>query len=214
LNFFEIDGREILMAENWIRANEVKDVTGSIRHVIRTARFLNEDPDAWKWVTLALHSALQGACVCHLTTTAVPVGAVTESNTRKWLAYFEKVRTDPNAKAPQTYLMPLPGLLEAVRKPYSAGDRSNAAGIAISDSELAWLLRIHEQLRNQFVHFGPMGWSIEVSGIPDVAKLIARIIGDMLSIGWAFRHMEIDEREEMQRSLRTLALIEWPVQED
>jgi hypothetical protein len=198
------------MAENWIRTNEVKDVTGSIGHVIRTSQFLSEDPLAWKWIIVALHSALQGACICHLTTTAAPVGAVTERNAREWLAYFKNSITDTDAVPPKTHLMSLPDLLKCVRKPNSAGDGSNTAGVAISDAELNWLRRFHEDFRNQFVHFEPMGWSIEVSGIPEIAKLVARIIGDILILGWAFRHQDIKAREEMQRNLQTLVLIKWP----
>ncbi len=198
------------MAEHWIQTDETEDVAGSIRHIIRAAQFVSEDAQEWKWVVMALHSALQGTCVCHLTTTATPVGAVTKRNAGEWLAFFEDSRTNPNAKPPKTHLMSLPGLLKAVRQPYSAGDRSNVAGIAISDSELSWLCRFHEDVRNQFVHFEPMGWSIEVSGIPEIAKLAARIIGEVLHIGYAFRHRERAWREEMQRNLQALALIEWP----
>lgn len=198
------------MVNDWIRTDEIEDVAGSIRHVIRTAQFVGEDPQAWKWVALALHSALQGACVCHLTTTATPVGAVIKCNAREWLAYFEDARSNPNAKPPKTRLMGLPDLLTAVRKPHSAGDRSNAVGVAISESELNRLRRFHSDIRNQFVHFEPMGWSIEVSGIPEIAKLIARIIREIFGIGWAFRHQDIAQRNEMQRSIQALAVIEWP----
>ncbi len=197
------------MAENWIQTDEAEDVVGSIRHVIRAAQFVGDDPLVWKWVVMALHSALQGACVCHLTTTAPPVGAVSERDAAEWLAYFEGSRTNPNTKPPKTYLMALPDLLKAVRKPHSAGDRSNALGVSISESELNCLCRFHEEIRNQFVHFEPMGWSIEVSGIPEIAKLVARIIGDTLRMGWAFRHLDRAQREEMRRSLSTLEMMEW-----
>ncbi|HVJ00455.1 MAG TPA: hypothetical protein VM657_15465 [Sphingomonas sp.] len=210
LKFAASGDREGPVAENWIQTDEAEDVAGSIRHVIRAAQFVGEDSLSWKWVVMALHSALQGACVCHLTTTASPLGAVTEQNACKWLAYFEDSRTNPNARPPRTHLMVLPDLLTAVREPHSAGDRSNAAGVTISESELYWLVRFHKDIRNQFVHFEPMGWSIEVSGIPEIAKLVARIIGEILRIGWAFRHLDIAQREEMRRSLHTLALIEWP----
>lgn len=198
------------MTENWIRMDEAEDVAGSIRHVIRASQFVEEDSGAWKWVAMALHSALQGACVCHLTTTTAPVGAVTERNAGEWLTYFEDSRTNPNAKPPNTYLMGLPDLLKAVRKPSSAGDGSNVAGVAISESELNWLHRFHKEIRNQFAHFKPMGWSIEVSGLPEIAKLVARIIGDILGMGWAFRHQVSAQREELQRSLHTLETIKWP----
>ena len=85
--------------------------------------------------------------------------------------------------------MDLPALLKRVRKPNSAGDRSNATGINLIDSEMQWLLRFHEEIRNQFTHFAPMGWSIEVSGLPKIASLISRIIAEIAQSGWAFRHM-------------------------
>ena len=62
------------MSENWLITDESNDVAGSIRHALRTASFVGEDPQAWKWIALALHSALQGACVCHLSTTAMRAG--------------------------------------------------------------------------------------------------------------------------------------------
>lgn len=148
--------------------------------------------------------------LCHLAETAAPVGAVTKANAREWLEYFENSRTNHDVIRPKTHLMTLPDLLKAVRKSGSAGGNSNTEGIAISDAELCWLWRFNEEVRNQFVHFEPMSLSIEVSGIPEIAKLIARIIQDILEIGWAFRHQDIAEREEMERSLKALALIEWP----
>lgn len=148
------------MADNWIRVDECEDVAGSIRHAIRTAELLRDDPQAWKWVAIALHSSLQGACVCHLTTTAAPLGAVTESNAKQWIAYFEESRNDKQAKPPKTYLMALPELLKAVRKPHSAGDGSNGSGVSINENEIQWLCRFHIHIRNQFIHFSAMIWSI------------------------------------------------------
>lgn len=196
------------MAEIWIRTNEAEDVVGSIRHTIRSVQFVGEDPLAWKWVALSLHSALQGACVCHLTTTAAPVGAVTKRNAAEWMEFFNERHVNPTMELPKTELMTLPELLKAARKPNSAGNGSD--GVEISDSELSWLRRFHEDIRNQFVHFEPKGWSIEVSGIPEIAQLVARIIGEIVQIGWAFRHLDLAQREDMGRDLQTLGTIEWP----
>ncbi len=82
------------MSENWIR----KDVVGSVRHAIRIAQFVREDPLAWKW------RFLQGACACHLATTAAPPSAVTKRNAGEWPACFEDSRADPDAKLPETHL--------------------------------------------------------------------------------------------------------------
>lgn len=188
----------------WIQTDEAEDVAGSVRHALRAAKFTPDDPQAWKWVLLALHSALQGACVCHLVTTASPIGAVTPRNANEWLGYFEASRTDPNARAPVTYLLNLPALVKAIREPRSAGDGSNEAGIAVSDSELEWVCRLHDSVRNQFVHFSPQGWSLEVSGIPDFAKLTARIILEIDNAAWAFRHQGAAWRERLRTDLKRL----------
>lgn len=194
---------------HWVSADEAEDVAGSLRHALRAVKFVADDQQAWKWVLLALHSALQGACVCHLTTTAAPIGAVTERNAGAWADYFAASRTDPNAEPPKTYLMALPDLLKAIRKPRSAGDGLNAAGVTLSDPELAWLRRIHDEVRNQFVHFEPMGWSLEVSGVPAIGQLIARVIDEMLDMGWAFRHLGTDGRAALRADLARLSRDDW-----
>ena len=196
------------MANRWLSTDEADDVAGSVRHAIRSAEFVGKDPQTWKWVALALHSALQGACVCHLTTTAAPIGALTARNTEEWLAYFEDSRTNPHAKAPRTRLMELPQLLKAARKAGSAGDRSNETGVAISDKELNWLRHFHDNIRNQFVHFEPMGWTLEVSGIPGIAALIARIIGEIAGKGWAFRHQNSEWHDALRNDLQRLSRLD------
>lgn len=195
------------MAAIWLRTDEADDVTGSIRHAIRSYTDAADEPQAWKWVALAVHSALQGACICHLTTTAPPLGAVTPRNTKDWIAYYDESRLDPDVRPPRTQLMDLPCLLTAVRKPGSAGDRSNEGGIAINAGEFNWLWSFHESVRNQFVHFEPMGWSLEVSGIPAIAALAARIIGDIIAVGWAFRHKDCAWIIALQSDLMQLAKI-------
>lgn len=193
----------------WVQTDEAEDAAGSLRHALRCTGYVAEDPQAWKWAALALHSALQGACVCHLTTSFAPVGAVTPRNAAEWIAYAEQSRTDPDTKPPRTQLMALPDLLKAVRKPNSAGDRSNDLGIVISDTEFAWLRRFHDTVRNQFVHFEPMGWSLEVSGIPEIGVLVARIIGEILEAGYGFRHHDRAWREALASDLMWTARDDW-----
>jgi len=191
--------------ERWIKADEAEDVAGSVRHALRCRTLISQDDQAWKWLALALHSALQGACVCHLVGTAPPTGAVTNRNANEWNEYFNKSRTDPKIKAPKTYLMALPELLKAIRQPHSAGDGSNTYGVRLTDAEYAWLTRFHGSIRNQFTHFEPMGWSIEVSGIPEIANLVSRIIGEILEMQWAFRHENQTWLNALRADLRQLA---------
>lgn len=188
----------------WLQTDEADDVAGSLRHALQCLTQVDHDQQAWKWLALALHSTLQGACVCHLVTTAPPIGAVYPENATEFIRYFEESRANPHAKPPEARLMALPGLLKAARKPNSAGDRSNDHGIVLSDAELQWLQRFHTSVRNQFVHFEPMGWSLEVSGIPELAKLIARVVSEIADVGWAFRHKDQEWIAALRTDLRLL----------
>jgi hypothetical protein len=192
---------------NWINTDEAEDVAASVRHVLRCWTMISDDDQAWKWVALALHSALQGACVNHLVSTASPLGIVTKRNTEEWTAYFEASRTDPEVAPPETYLLTLPELLKAVRKPGSVGGVGDPAAVVITDKELSWLRRFNDDLRNQFVHFEPRGWSIEVSGMPALAALVARIVGAILDRGWAFRHKAADWRDALRRDLAAMSAL-------
>ncbi len=176
------------LGAHYIRTDEADDVAGSVRHAVKCWDMVGNDEQAWKWLALALHSSLQGACVCHLTTTAQPVGAVTKKNAVEWLTYFEASRTTPGVEPPGTYLLTLPELLKAVRRERSSGNGHENVRVLINDQELGWLKRFHSEIRNQFIHFKPQGWSIDVSGVPGLGRLTGRIIGNILENDWAFRH--------------------------
>jgi hypothetical protein len=192
------------MGEVWLRTDEVKDVAASIRHCRASLGLAQTDLHAFKWILLSLHSALQGACVCHLTTTFAPVGAATKQNTKEWLKWSEERWGNPNIKAPETKIANLPELLKRVRKANSAGDRSNSNGISLSKSEYEWWNRIHCEIRNQFTHFAPQGWSIDVSGVPELIQLTVRVIRDIAAVGWAFRHADIDWKTKFDADLTSL----------
>lgn len=194
-----------MLAESWIRTDEAEDVAGSVRHAVRCWTLTPGDPQAWKWVLLALHSALQGACISHLVTTASPLGIITDRNAREWVEYLESSRTDSTLRPPKTHLMGLPELLKAARKPGTAGSGYDMASIQLSDEEFEWLKRFHRDIRNQFVHLSPQGWHIEVSGVPDLAKLVARLIGEIMDIGWAFRRKPSAWRLALRSDLTALS---------
>lgn len=192
------------MNEVWLRTDESEDVAASVRHCFASLKLSQTDLHAIKWVLLSLHSALQRACVCHLTTTFGPVGAVTKQNTLEWIKWSEDSRNDSVLSPPATKIANLPELLKRIRKSNSAGDGSNASGISLSSSEYDWWSRIHCEIRNQFTHFAPMGWSIDVSGVPALVQLTARLIRDIAAVGWAFRHTNADWKLELLGNLDRL----------
>lgn len=189
----------------FLRIDEADDVSGSIRHCLACYCLVESDPLAWKWIALSAHSEIQGASVCHLTGTG-GVGALADKNTRDFLSYREAGRTDPRALRPTPQLAALPDLLKRIRKPHSAGDRRNEVGIALSDAELEWARRIHDDVRNKFTHFDPSRWSLDVSGLPSFTFMMVRVVRGIAEVGWAFRHKEREWIDALLTNLRALEL--------
>lgn len=190
--------------ENWFQTDQVEDVAASTRHAAICLDLVVADPGAWKWLILSLHSALQGACVCHLTTTAEPVGALTDKNTRQWLEFFEASRNNSNLNPPDAFLAPLPELLRRVAQHGSAGGGPSYGNIPLTDTEIRDLNFIHGTFRNQFVHFAPMSWSVEISGLLQLIPVITRIIRSIDTSGWAFRHVDLQWHLDLNSALNQL----------
>ena len=192
-------------SRRWIQTDEAEDVAASVRHVLRCRAMVNQDPHAWKWVALGLHAALQGTLVCHLFTAASPLGVVTGKHAQEWVDYFEASRADSERRPPKARLLDLSELIKLARKPGSAGDGRSIGLVRVTDAELVWLRLFHTKVRNQFVHFEPMGWSVEVLGLSALSALIARNIDDALQVGWAFRHKNGEWHAALEAQLAVLA---------
>lgn len=191
-------------SELWIRLDERDDVAGSIRHCVACVALVRADHVAWKWLILSLYSALQGACVCHLSTTAHPVGALTPKSTKAWLEYFDLSRHDSNTPLPETRLLSLPDLLKKVRKKRSVGSAEDGREINVTDRELQHFQHLHDNVRNQLVHFEPLGWSLDVSGLSTLIPATIRIIRQIQKAGWAFRHEDAAWLDALNQDLLAL----------
>lgn len=78
--------------QTWLRTDEIEEFIDVLEHAAMFARQLTDDVKAWKWLIIALHSALQGACVCALRvhdTTQVEV--LEKRSRRKMLHWLQKV---------------------------------------------------------------------------------------------------------------------------
>ena len=79
--------------KTYVRTDERQDVLASLDHCARCLAETEHSDGAWKWVILSLHSALQGAMVCHLSGTA-EAGALTPTCARKWFEWHACDRRD------------------------------------------------------------------------------------------------------------------------
>lgn len=207
----------------YVQTDERQDVLASLEHCAVCLADTQRSDRAWKWVVLSLHSALQGAMVCHLSGTA-QVGALTPECVRQWSEWHERDRRGE--------LEFIDGGVDEfglrVRSPRRRRDRSPRDRVAsasvlfkrlgsgseriefgcgriieITAAQRKSFERLHN-LRNRFTHFSPSGWSIElqlIEGVfPDILDIIAQIADDW----WSFRHMPAEELEFLRGSISDL----------
>jgi hypothetical protein len=197
------------MAE-WFETDERLDVLHSLRHASACKREAQERPEMWKWSIIAMHNALQGALACHLSGSQ-QIGAMKAEFGRQWLVYNQHDR-DPAMDVPIEELASVHALFQRATTGIETTRRGNRVEW-VSDNSLP-PISVPEtttkgfeklvQLRNDFIHFTPKGWSIELSGMNDIYSGLSDFISKIKSAGWAFRHLSTEESHEMDQLLTEL----------
>lgn len=211
----------------WLRTDEREDFLTSLSECLRSLKVVNDEAAAWKWAVLSLHNALQGAMVCHLSGTA-NIGGLGAKAARAWLEWHER---DRQGKVERTYLgtgaqgipqykikngqAPSDRLADAAElfaRLYDGRRRQEAGAGAILEiqkSQQDAFARLHD-LRNNFSHFTPKGWSLELSGLPNVFLEILEVLRIISEDPWPFRHMDTQQHARLEKLLADLriALVE------
>ncbi len=184
----------------YLRTDNVIDFISSMRMTIHSLDQIPNDPTFWKWVVLGIHSALQGALVCHLSGTA-DLGALKDGKVfRKYLAWL---RDEPGAKYRQPDLCNVIGLVERLQ---NSEKRKESAGevFELTLEEESAIKRLHK-LRIGFTHYPPQSWSIEIDYFKKIILPALNVIKKISEDPWPFRHADEDQKRNI---VQLLALIE------
>lgn len=172
------------MKETWLRTDEREDILASLRMVNRSCDASIDDLSAWKWIVNGTHSTLQGAMAWHLgfgndLLVASPEDAAT------WLDAHEN-----GAPYPEMMMDDFLSLYKKFKTHDILGYRFRPNGTQGGN------IRRLNRFRNQFVHFMPQGWSIELSDMPaicvDCLGIVAHVAEHSLCTRW--------ESEDQQQS--------------
>ncbi len=150
------------MARDWVKFNEYENVLASTDLLALAVSQLREQPSNWKWMMLAAHDALQCAMVCAVQNTSC-TNILNKQSEKETLDWLDKLEGDE----PAQYLADFLTLLKKYRKKYPSS--------AITADQLNDIRKLHNQFRNNFAHFTPKGWSIEIAMLP-------KIIGNALNL--------------------------------
>jgi hypothetical protein len=171
-----------------VRFDEYEDVLASTDLLAIVAPNLRKQPSNWKWMILAAHNGLQGALVCAIQDTSV-TNILEKKSATEMLNYLETLQGD----RPQEKLADFITLLKRYRRKYPS------PGICVE--QLKHIHKLHKQFRNNFAHFVPAGWSIEVAMLPQIVESALDLIEAAMQQEQVVRHLSGNRKRRLQRNL-------------
>lgn len=178
----------------WLRTNEERDAVLGLRVVIDMLKLVRDEPYFWKWVILALHNVLQGFMVLALRGSD-GLRVLKDDCAKAWLEAYERA----DGKYPKPRLKSFLELYEVIKSDqmriYGISQRSIPNGTQEESIE-----RLNE-LRNDFVHFTPKFWSLEISGLTqmviDCIRVISFLAFESKNVFWKEDAMEDETRKSI-----------------
>ena len=151
------------MSERWLRTGEREDAIASLKLYSEAISKIDLDLAYWKWVIISLHSALQSIMAFHLGF-GNDLLVMSQEDAEKWIEANDAGTPYPDAKM-DSFL----NLYKKIKKHEILGFKFSPNGLQTAS------VKKLNYFRNEFIHFMPKGWSIEVSGMP-------RLCSDCLNV--------------------------------
>ncbi|HCG7655423.1 hypothetical protein V3H24_23485 [Vibrio parahaemolyticus] len=180
--------------EHWYRTDEVGEFISSLRMVTKCLDSVSSDIDQWKWLTIALHNSMQGAMVMALSN-GNDFRVMPDKLANKCLEAHRKDQAWPKVKMDS-----FPNLYKKVQSTEIMGFYVQSRALPRCDNRDFHINKLLE-LRNAFVHFMPKGWSLEVSGLPDICISILKAIQFLCFSSGNINFYEKEQREIVKTEL-------------
>jgi hypothetical protein len=171
----------------WLRTDEKKEAFEAMKLARQLLDNVDANPYYWKWVIVAIHSAMQATMVLALTgssqlrvlseKSAKEVGERQDA-VRRLADFMELYKRVKHQDTMNLFVHSKP--LEASRE---------------MDSSVSYL---HSNLRNKFEHFLPGGWSIEIDDLPYVVQRCVSAISFLALESGNIFWVDNPSREDLQ----------------
>jgi hypothetical protein len=188
--------------EIWFRTNEFEEAILSLEKVAESSKLILEDPSQWRWVVVALHNAVQGFMVLALRGSN-NLAVLSPKSASEWMEAYQNSTTYPKNEKLDTFL----NLYKKIK-----GDRMIQFGYSkkfAPQGSQGWSIKKLNQLRNEFIHFIPKGWSLELSGMPqicvDCLDIISFLGWDSGNVIWCDESLSLRAKEAFELSQKRLS---------
>ncbi|PYX60555.1 MAG: hypothetical protein DMG76_02180 [Acidobacteria bacterium] len=140
------------MTEKYYRTDEKENAVDFLE--VAATFYAGNHPHKWKWLTISLHGALYGFAV--LAIRGTDPDRVSKGKNKKLIGLWEVLKRCQD---------------DAYMLQYSGSRR-----VDVSHDENLAIKKLSAEFRNNFEHFMPKLWSIEVSGFPAIVGHVCRVI--------------------------------------
>jgi len=193
-----------MKATRYLRTDEQEEAVRSLESAELHARAIYVDPYLWKWVFISLHNASQGFMVLALWN-GNGLLSLTPKAAKKWLEAYES-----------SHPFPCDRLDKFMNLYLKIKDQNNFSTIGSGpfipkNTHDASFEKLNE-IRNEFIHFTPKGWSLQLQGLPrislDTLELIEFLGWGSTAIMWRTRALQIRAKRALSRLRRSLVKLE------
>ncbi len=200
----------------WFRTDEHQELIDSIEHSAFLSKCLIEDIRKWKWLIISLHQTIHITFICALDGyDAHGISILKKKKAKKRLELLNENSDDAEAwsRLVQNSIDYFPELFKKTMDPEFLPCPYTL--IIAEQSKLD--IKTLSGFRDQFVHFGELGWSIELSGMPRIISNISKVIEHLAVEHPSFsRHLTDENVQQIKQSLEEIRsnISQWARQHD
>jgi hypothetical protein len=183
--------------EIYLRTDERME---AFKALIKTIQFLDEsnlDIYNWKWFIISLHNTLQAFMVVALKGSN-SLSVMKPEHAKKWLNAYETGNQFPTVKL--DYFTELFNKIKSNEMSLFTHSKvfTSTDYIDVSVREL-------NELRNKFIHYMPMGWSLNITGLPALGLDVVTILKFLVSESGNIYFYEDGITEQTEQLLEELS---------
>jgi hypothetical protein len=160
-------------------------------------------PRRWKWLILSLHQAVQGTFVCALRgVDTAGINVLTDKSADEMWQWLDvDSHKIPRPAAPLERLAPMLVLFKRVKNAKHLQDPQRLR----TTTQMNWDIKKLNSLRNEFSHFVPKSFSVEISGLSRIAKHCCYVIEHLALAHSTFpHHMTGNKNRRLKQAIATL----------
>lgn len=168
----------------YVRFDEIENVLSSLEMMAHVARFAKKKSGLaqWKWLLVGAHDSIQGAIVCAIAD-STGTNILSKKSAAKVLNWLE----DRSKNYSDEYMADFKTLLKRT-------------GVVLATSESKDIRKLHS-FRNDFAHFTPKTWSIELAGLPRIITVALKLVEHFMNADRVLLQLSGNRKRRLSRSL-------------